>query len=67
MPASSVNCKDTPTEVVRTAGLGDQNLTVLTDGIGTGYTTNADGSRVSVAALINTVVSADILIGKNQG
>ena len=66
-PASTVNCKDTPTEVVRTAGLGAQNLTTLTAGPGGGYTTNADGSRVSVAALINTVVAADILIGKNQG
>ena len=68
VPASSVNCKDTPTEVVRTAGLGAQNLTVLTDGLGTGYTTNADGSRVSVAALLDVQnVAADILIGKNQG
>ena len=67
-PASTVNCKDTPTEVVRTAGLGAQNLTTLTAGPGGGYTTNADGSRVSVAALLDVQnVAADILIGKNQG
>ena len=68
VPASTVNCKDTPTEVVRTAGLGAQNLTTLTAGPGGGYTTNADGSRVSVAALLDVQnVAADILIGKNQG
>ena len=67
VPASSVNCKDTPTEVVRTAGLGAQNLTTLTGG-SSGYTTNADGSRVSVAALLTVQnVAADILIGKNEG
>ena len=68
VPASTVNCKDTPTKVVQTAGLGSQNLTTLTAGPGGGYTTNADGSRVSVAALLDVKnVAADILIGKNQG
>ena len=68
VPASTVNCKDTPTEVVRTAGLGAQNLTLLTAGLLGGYSTSADGSRVSVAALLDVKnVAADILIGKNQG
>lgn len=61
-----VSCNDTPTELIRTAGLGVQNLTTLT-GSSSGYTTTADGSRVSVAALLGVDnVSADILIGKNQ-
>ena len=62
------NCKDTPTELGRTAGLGAQNLTQLTSGDYTGYSTNADGSRVSVAALLDVQnVAADILIGRNEG
>ena len=67
-PVPGVPCKSTPVEEIRVAGLGAQNVSTLTDGIGTGYTTAADGSRVSIAALLNVdSVSADILIGKNQG
>ena len=67
-PVPAVPCKSTPVEEIRVAGLGATNVSTLTDGIGTGYSTASDGSRVSIAALLNVdSVSADILIGKNQG
>ena len=64
----SVPCKSTPTDEIRTAGLGAANLSTLTSGDYSGYTTSADGSRVSVTALLGVSnVAADVLIGRNEG
>ena len=67
-PVPNVPCQSPPTDAIKTLGVGAENLTTLTGGGTGGYTTNADGSRVSVEAVLTVDnVSADILIGKGQG
>ena len=63
----SASCGTPATAAIRALGLGTRNLTDLAAADEAG-TTAADGSRLSLAAMLNvTSLSADILIGKNQG